>query len=230
MVGRASEETRLETGEEIMSGCSVIGCDRVHEARGLCSLHYGRARIGKPLTASPSGGAAPDGATPIPGYERYYSATPDGRIFSNNYRRTGKPKELAQSTHPEGYRRVKAWFVQRGRGTAVHRLIALTFIPNPLGLPQVNHIDGKKGNNHYTNLEWCDNAWNQKHACMIGLHKVKQGQDHGMAKLSEEQVREILRRLEVGPYLGQGVDLAREFGVTKYCISDIKTRRSWAHL
>ena len=37
----------------------------------------------------------------------------------------------------------------------VHRLIALTFIPNPNNLPCVNHLDCNKLNNNVSNLEWC---------------------------------------------------------------------------
>ena len=36
----------------------------------------------------------------------------------------------------------------------VHRLVAQTHIPNPLGLPEVNHIDHNKANNCASNLEW----------------------------------------------------------------------------
>lgn len=36
----------------------------------------------------------------------------------------------------------------------VHRLVALAFIPNPAGLPQINHKDENKKNNHIKNLEW----------------------------------------------------------------------------
>ena len=48
----------------------------------------------------------------------------------------------------------------------VHRLVAETFIENPNNLPDVDHKDRNKENNHVSNLRWCtriDNmAWNAK--------------------------------------------------------------------
>lgn len=41
-----------------------------------------------------------------------------------------------------------------------HRLVALAFIDNPLGLPCVNHKDENKLNNSVDNLEWCDVKYN----------------------------------------------------------------------
>ena len=179
------------------------------------------------MTINPLAGGSPR-IVPIPGYEKFYGATPDGRVYSFNYRRTGKTVELAQSTHPEGYKRVKAWHVRKSAGSAVHRMVAMAFIPNPLSLPQVNHIDGNKGNNSVENLEWVDNAGNQKHAFRIGLHVAKKGECHGMHKLTEQQVIEIRKELsEVKKYKGQLTDLGKKYGVSLHCIFDIKKGRSW---
>lgn len=55
----------------------------------------------------------------------------------------------------------------------VHRLVAKTLIPNPLGLPQVNHIDGNIHNNHVNNLEWITNRGNTIHAYNMGLRRKR---------------------------------------------------------
>ena len=77
----------------------------------------------------------------------------------------------------------------KGKMYSVHRLVATAFIPNPLNLPQINHIDGNKDNNCVENLEWCDNSYNQKHASDNGLKDIsKMSANSSFRKLSEEQV------------------------------------------
>ena len=51
----------------------------------------------------------------------------------------------------------------------MHRLLAETFIPNPLNKAHVNHLDGNKANNLLSNLEWATEKENAQHAVAMGL-------------------------------------------------------------
>lgn len=53
----------------------------------------------------------------------------------------------------------------------VHRLVATTYLPNPMNKTEVNHIDGDKRNNCVSNLEWVTASENLKHSYDTGLRK-----------------------------------------------------------
>ena len=84
--------------------------------------------------------------------------TRDGRVFFNGI-------EKPQHNHSRGYKRVSF----NRKEYSVHRLVAMKYIPNPQNKEQVNHKDGDKTNNHYTNLEWVTNKENHEHAVENGL-------------------------------------------------------------
>lgn len=79
-----------------------------------------------------------------------YSVSDSGRIMKNSTRKLMKP-----SKKPNGYMQINL-FTGDGRRKKeyVHRLVALTFLPNEDGLPEVNHRDGVRDNNSLSNLEW----------------------------------------------------------------------------
>ena len=58
----------------------------------------------------------------------------------------------------------------------VHRLVAMTYLPNPHNYPVVRHLDNNKLNNHVSNLEWCTYKTNSQQAHADGLcpHSEKQ--------------------------------------------------------
>lgn len=65
------------------------------------------------------------------------------------------------------YRAVSLCKNGRVRKFQVHRLVALAFIPNPQGKPQVNHRNGDPSDNRAINLEWVTNAENNLHAYRV---------------------------------------------------------------
>lgn len=88
-------------------------------------------------------------------YEDKYEISNFGNI------RNKRTKQLKKSTLKDnGYLIYSFWINGRTKQEYAHRLVALTFIPNPNNLPQVNHKDENKSNNHVDNLEWCDCAYN----------------------------------------------------------------------
>ena len=78
----------------------------------------------------------------------------------------------------------------------IHRLVALTFIPNPENKPCVNHIDGNKQNNFINNLEWCTRSENEKHAWKYNL-KNQDNMKNPACKLNNKEVL-IIHGLHLG--------------------------------
>ena len=109
----------------------------------------------------------------IPGFEGRYKASSNGQILSCP--KTNIDKILKQRIE-DGYLVITSGKRPHRKKLRVHRLIALTFIPNPQNKPEVNHIDGNKQNNHYANLEWCTRKENAEHASLNRL--VSHGEDH----------------------------------------------------
>lgn len=92
-------------------------------------------------------------------------------VSSNGIVKTAKTgRLLTPIIDARGYERVCLFKVNREKRYKVHRLVAITFIPNPENKPQVNHKDGNKRNNNVDNLEWVTNEENMHHSRETGLH------------------------------------------------------------
>jgi len=99
----------------------------------------------------------------IPEHENYLIST-YGRCMSKDrdilmkngviYHRSGQMK--APHDNGNGYLN----YLIDGKHIYIHRLVALTFIPNPENKEQVDHIDGNKANNCVDNLRWATRSEN----------------------------------------------------------------------
>jgi hypothetical protein len=98
--------------------------------------------------------------TTIPDHPKY-KISREGQVYSLKFNRVLKPQPS------DKYLRVTI----DGSTYLVHRLVALTYIPNPDRKLYVNHKDGNGSNNSVENLEWCSHEENMQHAYDTGLNK-----------------------------------------------------------
>lgn len=104
---------------------------------------------------------------PLKGYEERYSVSSDGDVISfvNHNRDSFLGGEKLNPDMKGKYAQVWLYDGLGGRERfLVHRLVAVHFIPNPLNLEVVNHIDRNHHNNKSSNLEWVSIGRNNEHS------------------------------------------------------------------
>lgn len=155
-------------------------------------------------------------------YGRKYWITKSGKVVSTAFGRLKllKPSTGAGVVYP---------FHSLGNGVNLylHRILAQMFIPNPKGLPYINHIDGNKFNYKLENLEWCTASENTIHALKNGLRRQARGTDYPQARFTEKDVKDIKQRLSNGERVK---DISELYEVTHSLVSAIKNGRSWSHV
>lgn len=135
---------------------------------------------------------------PIKEYEGLYEVSNLGRVRSLDKivkkwdgERLLKGRVLKENIGKFGYRKSILTKNHKAKTLLLHRLVANTFIPNPENKPQVNHIDGNKGNNNVDNLEWVTASENVKHAYSTELKNPSNKQIEKITQLGKESNKPI---------------------------------------
>lgn len=121
----------------------------------------------------------------VEGYEGSYQVSNLGRvkslertIYIGDKKRVLRNKILKLHTNSHGYLGINLHKDKKIKRFSVHQLVARTAIKNSKNRKEVNHKDGNKLNNHYTNLEWCTRSENVKHSYKTGLTPNRSGKNN----------------------------------------------------
>lgn len=120
----------------------------------------------------------------IPGYEGHYEVSTNGRVKRlervvtdvNGRSFPLNEKILIAKKSDCGYLVVPLVKDGKRHCEGVHILVAKAFIPNPSGLPCVNHKDENKANPNVNNLEWCSYSYNNTYGTV--LERRKKAREH----------------------------------------------------
>lgn len=158
----------------------------------------------------------------IKGYEGLYQVSNMGRVRSLNYQGHGETRVIVPKQNNRGRLWFDLWKNGKGKPMLAHRLVAIAFIPNPLDLPEINHIDENPKNNVVENLEWCTraeniNKWLSNHPKTRSEVKRYSGKYQKRSHLVVDQITksgELVRRW------ANSNTVAKETGMSDWSISE----------
>jgi len=155
---------------------------------------------------------------PVKGYPNYY-VSDYGEVINMDTMR------ILKKDNRKGYFSVRLSNGNVSKVFSIHRLVATAFLGNSSNLPQVNHKDGNKVNNHVDNLEWCTQEYNLQHQQVNDL--VLRGEKNGMSKLTESQVVNIIK-LNDGKHSRK--EVSKMFNCCTDSIGNIWNNKTWKHI
>jgi len=144
----------------------------------------------------------------LPDYEGLYLISNKGRVKScsrqknsnSKFAYISKEKVLKPSVSKDGYLNVFLCKDGKSKSFAIHRLVAIAFIPNGGKLSDVNHKDENKLNNSVENLEWCTKEYNTKYGTRTQRvsKRISQFTTDGEFVRTFNSVKEASRTLHIG--------------------------------
>lgn len=171
-----------------------------------------------------------------PGYEDFYEVSSYGRVRSldrHTERGFRRGRVLKPLVNRNGRRCVVLYAggTETARKRFIYRLVAGAFLPNPDGLPEVDHLDADCKNDHVSNLEWVTHAENQRRRherARARQEEASRGEGNSQAKITERGVRKM-RRLAASDREA-AVRLGEDLGLSRSAAYSALNGLTWSHL
>ena len=187
--------------------CSVEGCGKKHVAKGFCTAHYERLRLGKSL----------DGVGISPG---------DRLRFIEDVALPYKGDECLTWPYSRNNMGYGVIYVD-GKQMYAHRYVCMLIHGDPpTPKHHAAHIcgNGDKGCLSSSHLKWKTASENAADKLIHGTHS--RGERHAMSKLTEKDVREIWSLKGNEPQRS----IAKRYNVSAGAIQRIHDQKSWSWL
>lgn len=166
----------------------------------------------------------------FPSAEKNYSVSSIGRI--RREKDGSGPAKSGRILKPryssDGYARIKLAESGKEKRFQISRLVASAFIPNPENKATVNHKNGVRDDNRVENLEWATQSENNYHSFQSLGRKSPRGEEQGLSKLTEQDVREIRAWWKTGDVTQTA--LGARWGIDPSQVANIVKRRHWRHV
>ena len=168
-----------------------------------------------------------------PNISPIYWISTKARIYNCKTNRLLKPRCLDAKKHVSPYWKVNLQVIinnkSYGETFLIHRLLLSTFTPidNMKNL-LVNHIDGNKLNDDFTNLEWVTNSENIIHAYRTGLFIPSHGENHCCATITEKEALKIIDMLLSRNFTH--LEISKVMRTSVSIVDSIACKKSWKHL
>lgn len=170
----------------------------------------------------------------VPGWEGYYQASTFGNIKSldrviicklgRHFNFIGQ--QIKPQVNKLGYYQLRFTKNSKGNTLLIHQIIAWTFLDNPNKYPVVNHKNGIKSDNCFSNLEWCTHSHNIQHAFTTGLNSAK-GIKNSHATLTDEIVLNMREDYKNGL---TRMELVKKYNTKYKNTFEIIKGTTWKHL
>lgn len=155
----------------------------------------------------------------VTGFENY-KIFDSGKVFSIKHNRFLNPVLRKGYERVRLYKKTGEW-----KTFSVHQLVGIYFVNGHCPGLMINHKDGNKRNNHFTNLEWVNNSQNVRHAIDTGLKKtteyqrqcareVLRGNTHSAKKVINTENSKVYNTVK---------DAAKDLGVARSTLSGMLT-------